>query len=345
MLRIQNRDAERLTTTSLSEEGFEEDDLREWIIGRSGEVLDEELLIIGRETGVAGIGDGIDILAVDRSGNMVVVELKRGELREAVDFQALKYASYISRWSYDDIKQQFETFLQSKWGEEIHGDDAGFSECIQEFCDDDYELNAQQRVFLVGSTVRERIGSVVLWLREQDIDVSIVQFSLLKDADGGVFLDSKTLVPTSDLEKFETGESPTDDPWKQNGERWHLEEQSNEETAALVQELVSNLEDIAELTGPSWTQKVYIAFRTDGTNRVLLRTQANSVILDAYDFSVNDEDEVVSNASRHLKDEQRVSFEPDYKGDRSRIRLKCKPEDDLDVGKLVSFVRDLLFGE
>ncbi len=342
MLRIQNRDAERLTTTSLSEEGFEEDDLREWIIGRSGEVLDEELLIIGRETGVAGIGDGIDILAVDRGGNMVVVELKRGELREAVDFQALKYASYISRWSYDDIKQQFETFLQSKWGREIHGDDAGFSERIEEFCDDDYELNGQQRVFLVGSTVQERIGSVVLWLREQDIDVSIVQFSLLKDANHEVFLDSKTLVPTSDLEKFETGESPADKPWKRNGERWHLEERSNEETAALVRKLVNKLGDISELAGPSWTQKVYIAFRTGGTDRVLLRTRANSVILDARDFHTDSESEIEASAGRQLNDEERASFESDFQGNRNRLQLKCKPEDNIDVEKLASFVQNLL---
>ncbi|WP_330633371.1 hypothetical protein [Halocatena halophila] len=342
MLRIEGQETTELIATELSTEQLNEDDLREWVIDNPAEILGDELLIIGREVGVANLGDGIDILAIDSAGNVVVVELKRGALRRSVDFQALKYVSYVSRWSYDDIKQQFEMFLQSEWGATLHGEDASFAETLEAFCDDDYELNGTQRIFLVGSKVRERIGSVVLWLREQGIDTSIVQFSIFKDRSDNLYLDSKTLVPTSDLEKFETGDSPSDNPWKVNGKRWHLEERTNENTPALVQQLVDAMTDIPVLDGPSWTQKIYIAFRVDGTNRVLLRTRANSVQVDVRDFPVEDEDDLLTTATALVDDRERVRLDTEFQGNRTRLQIKCIPDNEFDHKGWVDFIKHLL---
>jgi uncharacterized protein (DUF1778 family) len=342
MLRIDGRVATELQPTQFDEQDLQEDDIREWVIDNPREVLGEDLLVIGREVGVTSLNDGIDVLALDRSGNSVIVELKRGTLRGTVDFQVLKYASYVSRWSYDDIKQQFEKFRQSKWGSDLYGEDATFQETVQQFCDDDYEVNAEQRLVLVGNQVRERIGSVVLWLREQDIDARIVELSLFHDEAGELYLDSKTLVPTSDLEKFETGDSPSDKPWEVDGKRWHLEERTNEDTAVLVQKLVDTVGKLENFDGPSWTQKVYIAFRIDGTNRVLLRTLANSVRLDIHDFEVTDEDALLTRAAEVIGDPELVELDTEFHGNRQRLRLKCRPDDDVDVDSLTDLIYDLV---
>ncbi|WP_266080609.1 PDDEXK family nuclease [Haladaptatus caseinilyticus] len=342
MLRIEGREATELTATELSTEQLSEDDLREWVIDNTAEILGEDFLVIGREVGVADLNDGIDILAIDRAGNLVVIELKRGALRGSVDFQALKYVSYVSRWSYDDIKQQFEMFLQSEWGMDLHGEGATFAETLEEFCDDDYELNATQRIFLVGNRVHERIGSVVLWLREQGIDANIVQFSLFKDGTNSLYLDSKTLVPTSDLAKFETGDTPSDTPWKVDGKRWHLEERTNEDTAVLVQQLVEIMSEVRGLDGPSWTQKLYIAFRMDGTNRVLLRTWAQSVQIDIYDFLFEDEQNLLEAAANLIGDSERVGLDTEIHGNRTRLQIRCVPGDELDHDQWINFVEELV---
>lgn len=342
MLRIEGLDATELHSTRFSDQELQEDDLREWIIDNPTEILDEDLFIIGREVSVADLNDGIDILALDRGGNIVVVELKRGALRGGIDFRALKYVSYVSRWSYDDIKQQFEKFLQSQWGADLYEDEATFQKTLQEFCTDDYEVNAEQRVILAGDTVRERIGSVVLWLREQDIDVRIVEFSLFHDETEELYLDSKTLVPTSDLEKFETGDTPSDKPWEVDGKRWHLEERTNEDTAALVQELVDGIGRLEELEGPGWTQKIYIAFRIDGTNRILLRTRANSVRVDIHDFDIEDEEELYTRAADIVGDPELVVLDSEFQENRERLRLKCRPNDDIDLEALNGLILDSL---
>lgn len=345
MLRIEGGEATELTTTELSAEQLDENDLREWVVDNTAEILGEDLLVIGREVGVADLRDGVDILTIDRAGSIVVIELKRGSLRGSVDFQALKYVSYVSRWSYDDIKQQFEMFLQSRWGSDLHGEDASFAETLEEFCDDDYELNGTQRVFLVGNKVRERIGSVVLWLREQGIDTSIVQFSIFKDETDNLYLDSKTLVPTSDLEKFETGDTPSDKPWKIDGKRWHLEERTNEDTAALVQQLVNSLSEINGLDGPSWTQKIYIAFRVEGTNRILLRTRAHSVQVDIRDFPIDDKDDLLESAANLIGDRERVGIDTAFQENRTRLQIKCVPDDELADADWIDFTKSLVFGE
>lgn len=344
MLRVEGRETTELHPTQLTDQDLSEDDLREWVIANPGEILGEELLIIGREVSVANLNDGIDVLALDRAGNLVVVELKRGALRGGVDFQILKYVSYVSRWSYEDIKQQFEKFLQTRWGTDLYGEDVNFQETLQEFATDDYEPNAEQRLILVGNRVRERVGSVVLWLREQGIDARIVEYSLFYDEAEELYLDSKLLVPTSDLEKFETGDSPSDNPWQVDGQRWHLEERTNEDTAALTQELVEKIGKLDGLQGPSWTQKIYVAFRIDGTNRILLRTRANSVRLDIHDFSITDEEEQLREKAAAIVggEHELVVLDTEFQEHRERLRIKCRPDDDIDYEGMRGLISELL---
>ena len=79
MLRIgEEEETTALTSTSLTEQEYKEEDLREWILDSPHSILGEDILIIGREVEVQDIGDGIDLLGIDRDGNVVVIELKKG---------------------------------------------------------------------------------------------------------------------------------------------------------------------------------------------------------------------------------------------------------------------------
>lgn len=343
MLKVESRSSIQLSPTQMSDEGLSEDDLREWLIQNPEEVLGEDVLIIGREVNVADLRDGIDILAIDKQGNLVVIELKRGALSGSVDIQSLKYASYVSRWAYSDIKQQFEMFLDTEWGQAIYDDDTTFTELLDEFCDDDYEVNASQRIYLIGETVRDRIGSVVLWLHENGIDASAVEVKLFKDADDDLYLDSKTLVPTSDLTKFEKGDRPADEPWNVDGRRWHLEERAKEQTADLIRDIVELFEEIEHLDGPSWTQKFYIAFRIQGTNRILIRTRANLVWLEVYDFEIEEDgDDIVDELLAMGVEEEDVQLDPNYRGRTSQLRVRCQPDDGIDYPALSEYIGSLL---
>jgi hypothetical protein len=145
-----------------------------------------------------------------------------------------------------------------------------------------------------------------------------------------------------DLEKFETGSSPSDKPWEVDGKRWHLEERTSEDTAALVQDLVDGISKLEALEGPRWTQKIYIAFRIEGTNRVLLRTRTNSVRVDIHDFDIDDQDELLERAIDLVGDSELVVLDTDFHENRERLRLKYRPGDDVDIDRLNNLISDLI---
>ena len=64
--------------------------LEDWLWRDIG-LLSDELMLIGRQ--IRQYGLPLDLLAVDREGNLVVVELKRDKTPRDVVAQALDYAS------------------------------------------------------------------------------------------------------------------------------------------------------------------------------------------------------------------------------------------------------------
>ena len=67
------------------------------------EELHQDLIIIGKEVPPSTtVADRIDILAVDKSGTTVVIELKRGSDKLQL-LQAIGYAAMISKWTPDEL--------------------------------------------------------------------------------------------------------------------------------------------------------------------------------------------------------------------------------------------------
>ena len=133
-----------------------ESDLED-LISRRPEILREDLMIIGRQVEVEELKDKIDFLAVDSNLNTVVIEIKKGQVKGGVDIQCLKYASYVSNWNFDQLKEIAESYFRdNKIGKT-------FVNALQEFAGEeiDYEdVNRRQRIILVGTDFDPRIMSV-----------------------------------------------------------------------------------------------------------------------------------------------------------------------------------------
>lgn len=88
--------------TSLAEVGDMEKDFEKWI-KKYPKVLGQDMLIIGEQTHTKS--GPLDFLAIDKSGNLVVIELKRGNLPREVIAQAIDYVSDIASWDLDKINE------------------------------------------------------------------------------------------------------------------------------------------------------------------------------------------------------------------------------------------------
>ena len=87
----------------------ERSDIQEWIAD-TPEMLGEPLMIIAKEL-VLPSGRRLDLLAVDKEGAVTVIELKRDNSGSDVEWQAIKYASYCSSFSNEEIYEQLAGLL------------------------------------------------------------------------------------------------------------------------------------------------------------------------------------------------------------------------------------------
>ena len=86
-----------------------EERLEQWL-NKDISVLSEDLLIIDRQT-KTDFGDFIDLLCLNRTGDIVVVELKRDKTPRQVTAQALDYASWVKDLSREAILNIADKYL------------------------------------------------------------------------------------------------------------------------------------------------------------------------------------------------------------------------------------------
>lgn len=105
------------TTSEVKEISFREiglrerSDLQEWI-ANNPIILGEELLIIQKEfDGFNDTNERLDLLALDKNGNLVVIENKLDDSGRNVVWQSLKYAGYCSSLKKEDIKDIYSQYL------------------------------------------------------------------------------------------------------------------------------------------------------------------------------------------------------------------------------------------
>ena len=141
-------------------------DIQEWIES-TPEILGEELLIIDKEKSYfKGTRERPDLIALDKAGNVVVIELKRDESGENTEWQAIKYASYWSKFKVNDIIEVFADYLKTRGKVSAESDEDIAGQKILEFIDDDTldNINVKQRIFLVSHRYAKEVTSAVNWL-------------------------------------------------------------------------------------------------------------------------------------------------------------------------------------
>lgn len=266
--KVQDKEIRKVTETKLPGEEVMEEQLEEWIEAQP-EILGEPLLIIGRQVQIADVKEKLDLLALDQKGNTVIIELKRDLIGGTADFQAIRYASYVSRWTYDDIESQAETYFEH--GKRVK--EFNFVEELENFCEEGYELNQDQRIILAGHELRGKIGSVALWLLQHNIDVKVVEVSAYRDGDN-LYLVPQVVIPPPTVERFEIGKKPMGEkPWLKDGQSWHIHKRCGEKIASKLMsltELISSL--FSDVEGPCWNQREYVSFLVNGRRWITIET-------------------------------------------------------------------------
>lgn len=176
----------------------ERNNLQEWI-AKEPSSLGEELLIIQKEfDGFSDTRERLDLLALDKRGNLVVIENKLDDSGRDVTWQAIKYASYCSSLTKQDIIDIYQKYL---------GATSSAEESLTEFFDGkdltDIEINVgnTQRIFFVAANFRKEVTSSVMWLLNFNIRIKCFKVTPYKYHDK-VLLDFDQIIPIKDADDY-----------------------------------------------------------------------------------------------------------------------------------------------
>jgi hypothetical protein len=166
-------------------------------------LLDDDLLFVAEE--YSSFQDSkrrVDLLALDRSGQLVVIELKRTDDGGHMELQALRYAAMVSTMTYEQ--------LIATYAEHNHVTDEEARQAIEDWLEVGQEpdgdlpdvLPDRVRIILVSANFSPEVTSTVLWLNA-NYGLDIVCHRLVPYRHGDdVLIDIQQFIPLPEAADF-----------------------------------------------------------------------------------------------------------------------------------------------
>ena len=142
----------------------------------------------------------IDLLGIDRSGSLVVIELKRDDEGGHMELQAIRYAAMVSRMTFQRAIKTYQAYLNK------NGESADARSTILKFLrvSEPPQDNAKVdvRIVLVSADFAKEMTTAVLWLREWELDIRCVKVKPYADGDGTI-LEVQQVVPLPEATEYQ----------------------------------------------------------------------------------------------------------------------------------------------
>jgi hypothetical protein len=155
-------------------------------------ILSQQLMLIGRQVSTS-YGKFIDMLAMDASGNLSIIELKKNRTPREVVAQLLDYASWVQSLSYEEIAAIYSDKNQGKKLEE--GFDDAFGISLPE------QINQNHELIVVASELDSSTERIINYLSDNySVPINAVFFRFFRD-DGRDYLARTWLIDPEEVER------------------------------------------------------------------------------------------------------------------------------------------------
>ncbi|WP_456427495.1 endonuclease NucS domain-containing protein [Rhodocaloribacter sp.] len=172
--------------SDLAQEGRTEAyDLEEWLASVPS-IVRPGLKVIGRQ--VRTRSGPLDLLAVDRAGNLVIIELKRNKLPREALTQAIDYAADVASWGVEKVGEVCAKYT-GKSLEDV------LSEAFPDVDLEGLSINETQRVILVGFAVEPALERMIEWLSEgYGVGINAVVLKYVRTSTGNEVLTRSAVI-------------------------------------------------------------------------------------------------------------------------------------------------------
>jgi hypothetical protein len=142
----------------------------------------------------------IDLLGLDRSANLVIIELKRTQDGGHMELQAIRYAAMVSTMTFDQVVEAHAGYLRRQ------GSDADPRCAILEFLGwtepNEEEFARTMRIILVSADFSRELTTSVLWLNQRDLDIRCVRLKPYR-LDGRMLVDVQQVIPLPEAAEYQ----------------------------------------------------------------------------------------------------------------------------------------------
>ena len=172
------------------------------------DALAPDLLVISEEfSDWEGERLRIDLLAIDRTGSLVVIELKRTDSGGESELQALRYAALVSTMTFERAVACYATYLEKRGrSADAVGAEAALLEFLGLEAPDEATFGQDVRIVLAAANFSKSLTSTVLWLRERNVDIRCVRMvphQLGSDLSSRVLINFEQIIPVPEASEYQ----------------------------------------------------------------------------------------------------------------------------------------------
>lgn len=192
---------QQIDTTTFGREGVLEEQHLRRTLAKNVKAIGEDLLVIAEEySGWVDSRRRIDILAIDKAANLVVIELKRTDTGGHMELQAIRYAAMVSTVTFGAAVDTLQRYLKSQ-----DSDDDAESVLLdflewQEPNEEDFANDVA--IVLAAADFSTEITSAVLWLLDHGVDIRCLRIRP-HNLEGRVLLDIQQIVPLREAAEYQ----------------------------------------------------------------------------------------------------------------------------------------------
>lgn len=179
----------------------EREDLQRLLRAQIG-VLGDDLYVLSEEFGDwEDSRRRIDLLAMDKQANLVVIELKRTNDGGHMELQAIRYASMVSTMTFERAVQIHGVFL-ARLGESAEEAQSRMLAFLGWEEPEEENFAPDVRILLVSEDFGKELTTAVLWLRQREIDIRCVRLRPYLDGDTRL-IDVQQIIPLPEANDYQ----------------------------------------------------------------------------------------------------------------------------------------------
>ncbi len=198
---IPNNDLIKIDKTSFQIENILERTNLQDALKKQIEIIAPDCLVISEEFSEwSGSKRRIDLLAIDKEANLIVIELKRDETGEHMELQAIRYASMVSTLTFNKTVKIYQKYLEKQnISKDAKEELLSFLEWEENKAD---EFALDVKIILVSSDFSKELTTSVMWLNERNIDIKCIRLVPYK-FNNKILIDVQQIIPLPEAENYQ----------------------------------------------------------------------------------------------------------------------------------------------